>query len=108
MPRNTINIPDRIEYLSILNEKGELDASLEPDIPEEQLTEDTMFMMSRMRPTSSPPRALVLQGRHIQKVLFTSRPRQVVPAYALASGHQPRRERSTSMTCYGWLLTRRQ
>jgi pyruvate dehydrogenase E1 component alpha subunit len=34
MPRNTINIPDKIEYLSILNEKGELDASLEPDIPE--------------------------------------------------------------------------
>ena len=37
MPRNTINIPDRIENLSILNEKGELDASLEPDIPEELL-----------------------------------------------------------------------
>ena len=37
MPRNTINIPDRIEYLSILNDKGELDASLEPDIPEELL-----------------------------------------------------------------------
>jgi pyruvate dehydrogenase E1 component alpha subunit len=35
MPRNTINIPDKVEYLSILNEKGELDASLEPDIPEE-------------------------------------------------------------------------
>ena len=35
MPRNTIDIPDKIEYLSILNEKGELDASLEPDIPEE-------------------------------------------------------------------------
>ena len=37
MPRNTIDIPDKIEYLSILNEKGELDASLEPDIPEELL-----------------------------------------------------------------------
>ena len=37
MPRNTINLPDRIEYLSILDEKGELDASLEPDIPEELL-----------------------------------------------------------------------
>jgi pyruvate dehydrogenase E1 component alpha subunit len=35
MPRNTINIPDKIEYLSILNEKGELDATLEPDISEE-------------------------------------------------------------------------
>ena len=37
MPRNTINIPDVIEYLSILNDKGELDESLEPDIPEELL-----------------------------------------------------------------------
>jgi pyruvate dehydrogenase E1 component alpha subunit len=37
MPRNTINIPDKIEYLSILNEKGELDVSLEPHIPEELL-----------------------------------------------------------------------
>ena len=37
MPRNTIDIPDKVEYLSILNEKGELDASLEPDIPEELL-----------------------------------------------------------------------
>jgi pyruvate dehydrogenase E1 component alpha subunit len=37
MPRNTINIPGKVEYLSILNEKGELDASLEPDIPEELL-----------------------------------------------------------------------
>jgi pyruvate dehydrogenase E1 component subunit alpha len=35
MPRNMIHIPGNVEYLSILNEKGELDASLEPNIPEE-------------------------------------------------------------------------
>ena len=35
MPRNAINIPDKLEYLSILNENGELDASLEPNIQEE-------------------------------------------------------------------------
>ncbi len=35
MPRNTMTISDKVEYLSILNEKGELDASLEPDISEE-------------------------------------------------------------------------
>ena len=38
MPRKAIEIPEKIEYLSILNEKGELDESLEPDIPEELLT----------------------------------------------------------------------
>jgi pyruvate dehydrogenase E1 component alpha subunit len=37
MPRNAIDIPEKIEHLSILNEKGELDTSLEPDIPEERL-----------------------------------------------------------------------
>jgi pyruvate dehydrogenase E1 component alpha subunit len=35
MPRSEIHIPQKIEYLSILNEKGELDASLEPEIPAE-------------------------------------------------------------------------
>jgi len=37
MPRKEIHIPDKIEYTSILNEKGELDKALEPDIPEELL-----------------------------------------------------------------------
>jgi pyruvate dehydrogenase E1 component alpha subunit len=37
MPRKDIKIPDKIEYISILNENGELDKALEPDIPEELL-----------------------------------------------------------------------
>ena len=38
MPRKKINIPDfKVEYLSILNEKGEVDKKLEPEIPEELL-----------------------------------------------------------------------
>ena len=37
MPRKEINLPDIIEYISILNENGELDKSLEPDIPEEEI-----------------------------------------------------------------------
>ena len=37
MPRKAINIPEKIEYLSVLNEKGELDKNLEPDIPEDVL-----------------------------------------------------------------------
>ena len=37
MPRKEIIIPDRIEYISILNEDGELDRELEPDISEELL-----------------------------------------------------------------------
>jgi pyruvate dehydrogenase E1 component alpha subunit len=37
MPRKEINIADKVEYLSILNESGELDTDLEPDISEEIL-----------------------------------------------------------------------
>ena len=37
MPRKEIKIPDRIEYISILNKNGELDKDLEPDISEELL-----------------------------------------------------------------------
>jgi pyruvate dehydrogenase E1 component alpha subunit len=38
MPRKKINIPDfKVEYLSVLNEKAELDKKLEPEIPEELL-----------------------------------------------------------------------
>jgi pyruvate dehydrogenase E1 component alpha subunit len=37
MPRNEINIADKVEYLSILDEKGTLDTDLEPEIPEEIL-----------------------------------------------------------------------
>jgi pyruvate dehydrogenase E1 component alpha subunit len=37
MPRKEINIPDKVEHLSILNAQGELDKALEPDIPEDFL-----------------------------------------------------------------------
>ena len=37
MPRKEIKLPDMIEHISILNENGELDKTLEPDIPEEKL-----------------------------------------------------------------------
>lgn len=37
MPRRKINIADKVEYLSILDDKGQLDKKLEPDIPEELL-----------------------------------------------------------------------
>ena len=37
MPRKKINLPYKVEYLSILDEKGQLDRKLEPDIPDELL-----------------------------------------------------------------------
>jgi pyruvate dehydrogenase E1 component alpha subunit len=37
MPRKEIKIPDKIEFLSVLNAQGELDKELEPDIPDDVL-----------------------------------------------------------------------
>jgi pyruvate dehydrogenase E1 component alpha subunit len=37
MPRNTIELPYRVDYLSVLDQEGHLDQALEPDIPEELL-----------------------------------------------------------------------
>jgi pyruvate dehydrogenase E1 component alpha subunit len=37
MPKTRIDLPDAIDYLSILNEKGEVDRSLEPGIADELL-----------------------------------------------------------------------
>jgi pyruvate dehydrogenase E1 component alpha subunit len=37
MPRKEIKIPDKVEYLSILNAQGELDKELEPDIADDFL-----------------------------------------------------------------------
>jgi len=37
MPRREISIPEKIEYLSILSESGELDHALEPDISDDLL-----------------------------------------------------------------------
>ena len=37
MPRKKLNIPCKVEYLSILDEKGQLDKKLEPKIPEDLL-----------------------------------------------------------------------
>jgi hypothetical protein len=45
MPRKKIKIPNHIEYLSILDEKGNLDKTLEPDMPEELLNRLYRFML---------------------------------------------------------------
>jgi pyruvate dehydrogenase E1 component alpha subunit len=37
MPRNPIEIPDKVEYLSVLDENGKLDQALEPDLPQDLL-----------------------------------------------------------------------
>jgi pyruvate dehydrogenase E1 component alpha subunit len=45
MPRKKIELPYTVDYLSILNEKAELDKELEPDIPEDMLLKLHRFMV---------------------------------------------------------------
>ena len=45
MPRKTLQIADSIEYLSILDEQGNLDQSLEPDMPAELLSKIYRYML---------------------------------------------------------------
>jgi len=45
MPRKKIDLPTEVEILSILDEKGNLDTDLEPDIPEPLLTKLYRFMV---------------------------------------------------------------
>ena len=49
MPRKKIKIPDRIDYLSILDEKGKLDKTLEPGIDDALLVKlyRTMLLARR-------------------------------------------------------------
>jgi pyruvate dehydrogenase E1 component alpha subunit len=49
MPRTEIDLPYRVDYLSILDEKGHLDKSLEPDIPEELLLKIHRVMLLTRR-----------------------------------------------------------
>jgi hypothetical protein len=37
MPKKEIDLPYRVDYLSILDENGQLDKDLEPDIPDDLL-----------------------------------------------------------------------
>ncbi|UCF90642.1 MAG: pyruvate dehydrogenase (acetyl-transferring) E1 component subunit alpha [Desulfobacterales bacterium] len=49
MPREKIILPDHIEYLSILDEKGQLDKELEPNLPAELLLRLFRFMVLARR-----------------------------------------------------------
>lgn len=49
MPRSRIDIPDIIEYLSILDEDGHLDSELEPEIPDDALMRMYHYMLQGRR-----------------------------------------------------------
>ncbi len=58
MPRTPIKLPDRIDYLSILDEHGKIDLSLEPQLKEQQLEMLYKYMLFGRR---LDERMLILQ-----------------------------------------------
>jgi len=49
MPRDVIDLPNRIDYLSILDENGELDQELAPDLADDTLLQIHRFMLLSRR-----------------------------------------------------------
>jgi pyruvate dehydrogenase E1 component alpha subunit len=49
VPRKTIDISPKVEYLSILNEVGKVDDALMPDLPDETLVEMFRWMLTTRR-----------------------------------------------------------
>ena len=45
MPREVVELPYQVDYLSILDKDGNVDEELEPDIPDEQLLELHRYML---------------------------------------------------------------
>lgn len=62
MPRTPIELPFKLEYLSILNEKGEVDTKLEPKLDAKQL-KDMYFWMLYARRVDERLLKLQRQGR---------------------------------------------
>lgn len=62
MPRTPIELPYKLEYLSILNEKGEVDAKLEPKLDAKKL-KDMYFWMLYARRVDERLLKLQRQGR---------------------------------------------
>ncbi|MFQ5521070.1 MAG: pyruvate dehydrogenase (acetyl-transferring) E1 component subunit alpha, partial [Candidatus Methylomirabilia bacterium] len=58
MPRETINVPRTLEFLSILDERGYVDTALEPAIPPEELRK---LYETMLRARKTDERLLVLQ-----------------------------------------------
>ncbi|HSJ54095.1 MAG TPA: pyruvate dehydrogenase (acetyl-transferring) E1 component subunit alpha [Anaerolineae bacterium] len=62
MPRTPIDLPDRVDYLSVLDENGNLDKDLEPNIPDELLLKLYRAMIQARR-FDERMRRLQRQGR---------------------------------------------
>lgn len=98
MPRTVIEIAQKIEYLSILDENANLDKSLEPDIPAEQLktmykymllgrrTDERMLKMQRQGRLGTFPQSSGHEAISMGSVINIQKDDWHVPAYRELAG----------------------
>lgn len=98
MPRKVIEIAQKIEYLSILDENANLDKSLEPDIPAEQLktmykymllgrrTDERMLKMQRQGRLGTFPQSSGHEAISMGSVINIHKDDWHVPAYRELAG----------------------
>jgi len=98
MPRTVIEIAQKIEYLSILDENANLDKSLEPDIPAEQLktmykymllgrrTDERMLKMQRQGRLGTFPQSAGHEAISMGSVINIKKDDWHVPAYRELAG----------------------
>jgi pyruvate dehydrogenase E1 component alpha subunit len=73
MPRDTIDLPSQVDYLSILDEKGNLDGALEPDL--------TDNLLLRLHCT-------MLLGRRLDERMLRLQRRGSIGTYAPVKGQE--------------------
>jgi pyruvate dehydrogenase E1 component alpha subunit len=98
MPRNVIEIGQKIEYLSILDENAVVDKSLEPDIPPEQLktmykymllgrrTDERMLKMQRQGRLGTFPQSAGHEAISMGSAINLKKDDWHVPAYRELAG----------------------
>ena len=98
MPRKVLEIEQKIEYLSILDENANVDKSLEPDIPAEQLktmykymllgrrTDERMLKMQRQGRLGTFPQSAGHEAISIGSAIHLGKDDWHVPAYRELAG----------------------
>jgi pyruvate dehydrogenase E1 component alpha subunit len=98
MPRNPIDIPSKVEYMSILDENGEVDKSLEPKVPAEELkswyrwmllarrVDERLLKLQRQGRIGTFPQSTGHEAISLGSIVCTRKEDWFVPAYRELAG----------------------
>jgi pyruvate dehydrogenase E1 component alpha subunit len=98
MPRKPLDVPINIEYISVLDENGEVDKSLEPKIPNEELkqwyrsmllgrrVDERLLKLQRQGRIGTFPQASGHEAIAVGTIVAIDKPDWFVPAYRETAG----------------------